>query len=115
MAEIIDKMELRNTGHRIADIGDLEIVTISSINEVQLAPEHLYVYRLDVALGVEIQGSVKDVTHRVKHQVKPMVQNLIFGEFRKELYEIKHAAYNRNYEEVARAVDRIYDNMFGEN
>lgn len=112
MSTLVDKMDLRNTGNRVCDFGPLEIVTRTFSKPARFTNDFLYEWRIDVTLGCVVTGTSEDIQSHVDLRVKPMIEHTIFGEFERDLYEIKHAAYNRDFEKVEELVNKIHGNMF---
>lgn len=109
MSKLIKALRLQETGNRYTELGP--IIASKQEGYDYLRVMDVYEYRLTATIGVDLQASPEQLPF-AKENAEKYIREEVFGEYRKLLYTIRQAAYNRDFEIVNKLVSEIERSMF---
>lgn len=114
MSEIIKKIEASMTGTRYAKEFPTPLLSTSVEIQHPLDQAFLTEYFVGVKLGhkVRIDDSIPDQKEEAMKIIRKSIIELLFGEFRTLLSKANYNLYNRDFDEVKRAIEEIEQRMF---
>jgi hypothetical protein len=118
MSELAKNIKAYQTNERFRDYAKLpNYLTIKSeVNELSYPdlPEFSHGYRIELTIGVtaKISGNNKDELNGVLRNTREYLVNIIFGEFRGPLLELKRALHDHDFKSSMRLADEILNQMF---
>jgi hypothetical protein len=110
MSRFIDKIVTENTGKRYASIDPIK-VNIETGYDFSI-PKHYTEYMVKVTVG----GTCKVDHHKDMPQAKKVlaraIQEEVFGEFRRPLYDLECYLYDRDFDKARECLCSIKETMF---
>lgn len=114
MSKLLDNVEAIQTGRVKFDEFNPLVVTIEDgVTVTDVMWEPMYEYRIGVRLGFRAYAKSTEEIPHLKTQAKRMIIEEVFGEFRKPMYEVRHAIMCGDRERARDLLDHLFNDMFG--
>lgn len=113
MSKLLDKIEAVQTGRMKLDEFTPVVVIEDGVAFTDVMWEPMHEYRIGVRLGFSgFARTTEEITH-LKTQAKRMIIEEVFGEFRKPMYEVRHAIMCGDRERARDLLDHLFNDIFG--
>jgi hypothetical protein len=111
MSKLCDRIERFQNSHNIAVLDPSEFVELKE--HIQPLDYNLG-YEIELGLKLSYRAVVIDISsvELIRREARLAISEDIFGEFRKDLLDAKHAIFKREYDSARTILDSLYDKMF---
>lgn len=111
MSRVSENLRVHRTNNTYAKIEPLSFVSFKE-EPSYLSPSDLFQYKLSCVIESTFIADEFASKEKAIERTKRAIMEEIFGEFRRDLYELENALYNYNIESAKKHLDNVTNNMF---
>jgi hypothetical protein len=110
MSKFIDKVIAVNTGKKYASLEPIKLSIQESYDFSSLT--YYTEYRVSVNLGGSCKVDIPENMPQAKRALSKRIQEEVFGEFRRPLYDLECYLYDRDFDKARECLCLIKETMF---